>query len=278
MGSRAVHGAEDVTAGVNWTSSDALEVLYLDDTTVKYTTLTDGTGTVASIDTADANAGVAWAQDANAPLALSNFTLVNRSGTLQASFDSNSDLTALNVTIDGRDGTALSLSDFNETSTDGGYTYTGNYTPTADDTYTGMLTDATAVDGDTAAPAESDTATIDTRFNVTDLNATANGFDVNLSFTATEQLSGVTVEISGADTDTLDLTTFSTGSSASPYVYTGTDNESTADEYNVTKRVGSGRSESTPVETALPADTPVSAKRVVEAGSPTLKREPSGEW
>ncbi|MDB9252634.1 transposase, partial [Halorubrum ezzemoulense] len=28
---------------------------------------------------------------------------------------------------------------------------------------------------------------------------------------------------------------------------------------------------STPVETALPVDTPVSAKRVVETGSPTLK-------
>ena len=35
--------------------------------------------------------------------------------------------------------------------------------------------------------------------------------------------------------------------------------------------VGVGYSESTPVETALPVDTPVSAKRVVEAGSPTLK-------
>jgi putative transposase len=36
--------------------------------------------------------------------------------------------------------------------------------------------------------------------------------------------------------------------------------------------VGVGRSEETPVETALPADTAVvSAKRVVEAGSPTLK-------
>jgi len=41
--------------------------------------------------------------------------------------------------------------------------------------------------------------------------------------------------------------------------------------------VGVGYSESTPVETALPVDTPVSAKRVVETGSPTLKREPSGE-
>ena len=34
--------------------------------------------------------------------------------------------------------------------------------------------------------------------------------------------------------------------------------------------VGVGHSERTPVETALPVDTPVSAKRVVEAGSPTL--------
>ena len=37
------------------------------------------------------------------------------------------------------------------------------------------------------------------------------------------------------------------------------------------EEVGVGHSESTPVETALPVDTPVSAKRVVEAGSPTLK-------
>ncbi|OYR83866.1 transposase, partial [Halorubrum ezzemoulense] len=45
----------------------------------------------------------------------------------------------------------------------------------------------------------------------------------------------------------------------------------------IKKRLGAGRSESTPVETALAVDTSVSAKRVVETGSPTLKREPSGE-
>jgi putative transposase len=37
------------------------------------------------------------------------------------------------------------------------------------------------------------------------------------------------------------------------------------------EEVGVGYSESTPVETALPVDTTVSAKRVVETGSPTLK-------
>ncbi len=38
------------------------------------------------------------------------------------------------------------------------------------------------------------------------------------------------------------------------------------------EQVGVVHSESTPVETALPADTPVSAKRVIEAGSLTLKK------
>ncbi|WP_433627563.1 RNA-guided endonuclease InsQ/TnpB family protein [Halomicrococcus sp. NG-SE-24] len=44
------------------------------------------------------------------------------------------------------------------------------------------------------------------------------------------------------------------------------------------KHVGAGRSESMSVETALPTGTTsVPAKRVIEAGSPTLTREPSGE-
>jgi hypothetical protein len=39
--------------------------------------------------------------------------------------------------------------------------------------------------------------------------------------------------------------------------------------------LGVGHSEGTPVETALPVDTPVSAKRVLEAGSPTLSERVS---
>jgi putative transposase len=56
---------------------------------------------------------------------------------------------------------------------------------------------------------------------------------------------------------------------------TGSKREAFATAWNILSRgledVGVGYSESTPVETALPVDTPVSAKRVVEAGSPTLK-------
>ncbi len=40
------------------------------------------------------------------------------------------------------------------------------------------------------------------------------------------------------------------------------------------EQIGVGHSESMPVETALPVDTPVSAKRVIETGSPALN-EPS---
>jgi len=44
------------------------------------------------------------------------------------------------------------------------------------------------------------------------------------------------------------------------------------------EQLGAGHSESTPVETALPVDTDsVSAKCVIEVGSPTLKREALGE-
>jgi hypothetical protein len=39
--------------------------------------------------------------------------------------------------------------------------------------------------------------------------------------------------------------------------------------------LGVGHSEGTPVETALPVETPVSAKRVVEAGSPVLSERVS---
>lgn len=39
----------------------------------------------------------------------------------------------------------------------------------------------------------------------------------------------------------------------------------------ITRRLGAGCSELTPVETALPVDTSASAKRVVETGSSTLK-------
>jgi putative transposase len=45
----------------------------------------------------------------------------------------------------------------------------------------------------------------------------------------------------------------------------------------ITRLLGAGRSKSRPVETALPMDTSISANSVVDTGSSTLKREPSGK-
>ncbi|GAA0274676.1 beta strand repeat-containing protein [Halobacterium noricense] len=228
--------AKSPVAAVDWVNGSNLEVLFLNSSQNDepyYVTLDKSTGPIDAVSgTADAEAGVAWVQDA--PLVLSNFTLVNDSGTLQASFNSSSDLSSLDVTIDGPDSESLNLTDFTENTTDGRYTYTGDYRPGMDGNYTAILNSATATDGDTATPEYTDNATIDTRFNVTDLNATANGFAINISFNATDQLSGASVDIGGAENDTLDLNNFSTSSSDSPYVYTGTYNASTAGEYNVT--------------------------------------------
>ncbi|MCD2205043.1 hypothetical protein [Halobacterium sp. KA-6] len=228
--------AKSPVAAVDWVNGSNLEVLFLNSSQNDkpyYVTLDKSTGPIDAVSgTADAEAGVAWVQDA--PLVLSNFTLVNDSGTLQASFNSSSDLSSLDVTIDGPDSESLNLTDFTENTTNGRYTYTGDYRPSMDGNYTATLNSATATDGDTATREHTDTATIDTRFNVTDLNATANGFDINISFNATDRLSGVSVDIAGAENDTLDLNNFSTSSSDSPYVYTGTYNASTAGAYNVT--------------------------------------------
>ncbi|MUV59464.1 PKD domain-containing protein [Halobacterium sp. CBA1126] len=230
------NAAKSPVTAVNWTNGPDLEVIFLNSnqSNAPYYVTLDGTSN--PIDpvtrTADAEAGVAWVPDA--PLVLSNFTLANESGTIQASFNSSSDLNALEVTIDGPDSESLTLDAFNETTTNGRYTYTGNYTPTTDGTYKVTLDEATAVDGDTASPDTTDSTAVETELNVSGLNATANEFDLNLSFNATDQLSDVAVEIGGAEQASLTLDEFSTASSSPPYEYTGTYNASTTGEYNVT--------------------------------------------
>lgn len=222
-------------AAVDWTGGSDLEVLFVhsNQNAPYYVTLNESVEPIDAVSgTADTEAGIARVADA--PLVLSNFTLANESGTLQASFNSSSDLRSLDITIDGPDSESLTLADFNDTTTDGRYTYTGNYTPNTAGNYTATLNSATATDGDTASSEHRDTATIETEFNVTDLNATANGFDLNISFNATEQLSAVTVDIAGQENDTLGLDTFEPTSSESPYVYTGTYTANTTGEYNIT--------------------------------------------
>ena len=80
----------------------------------------------------------------------------------------------------------------------------------------------------------------------------------------------------GVPTYRLRLTRRSIGNDSLLAKSVDTDNVQTRQEACVVPRnspvepLGVGHSEGTPVETALPVDTPVSAKCVTEAGSPTL--------
>ena len=224
-------------AAVNWTGDATPEVLYVSSNSpkpVKYVTLSGETGTAATTNPSP-GIGVARVTDTDEPLAFSNFTVENASNSLRVSFDSTEDLQSASVNLSGPDGTTLSLSDFDETSSGGDYTYVANYTPTADGTYDGTLDSGTAVDGDTANPDLTDSASVDRPFDVTDLNATAApGQDLNISFEATDALDSLALTVSGAENATLDLSDFSTNDSSAPYVYTGTYDGSSDGNYTVT--------------------------------------------
>ncbi|MEE6210711.1 PKD domain-containing protein [Salarchaeum sp. III] len=223
-------------AAVNWTGDETLEALYFgssSENTVKYATLSGSTGTVRT-DVAE-KPGIAWVQNIDEPLGFSNFSVSNESDSLRVSFDATEDLESVSVNVLGPDATDLTLSDFDEESSGGDYTYVANYTPTADGTYEGTLDSGEAVDGDTASPGYEDSATIDRTFDVMDLNATAApGQDLNVSFEATDALESLTLTVGGAENATLGLDDFSTSDSSAPYVYNGTYDGSSDGSYTVT--------------------------------------------
>ncbi|MGB9986936.1 PKD domain-containing protein [Salarchaeum japonicum] len=223
-------------AAVNWTGDETLEALYFSSNsanTIKYVTLDGSTGTVRT--DVKEKPGIAWVQDTDEPLEFSNFSVSNDSNSLQISFDATEDLQSVSVNVSGPDGTDLSLSDFDEVSSGADHTYVANYTPTADGTYEGTLESGESVDGDTANPDLTDSATIDRVFDVSDLNASAApGQDLNVSFEATDELDSLTLGISGPENATLSLSEFSTSDSSAPYVYNGTYDGSSDGTYTVT--------------------------------------------
>ncbi|GAA0650119.1 hypothetical protein GCM10009019_11140 [Salarchaeum japonicum] len=241
--SESIHAGakKDPIAAVDWAGDATPELLYLQSNSpanLAYTYL-NGTADTVTLDGSEVNpalgAGVAAAADTDEPLEFSNFSVTNESNSLRVSFDATEDLQSVSVTVSGPDGTDLSLSDFDEVSLSGDYTYVANYTPVADGTYEGTLESGTAMDGDAASPGVTDSATIDRMFDVTNLNATAApGQDVNVSFEATDALDSLTLTVDGAENATLDLDNFSTSDSSAPYVYNGTYDGSSDGNYTVT--------------------------------------------
>jgi len=241
--SESIHAGakKDPVAAVDWAGDSTYELLYLQSNSpanLAYTYL-NGTADTVTLDGSDVDpalgSGVAAVADTDEPLEFSNFSVSNDSNSLRISFDATEDLQSVSVNVSGPDGTDLSLSDFDEVSSGADHTYVANYTPTADGTYEGTLESGEAVDGDTANPDLTDSATIDRAFDVSDLNASAvPGQDLNVSFEATDELDSLTLGISGPENATLSLSDFSTSDSSAPYTYNGTYDGSSDGTYTVT--------------------------------------------
>jgi len=168
------------------------------------------------------------------PFRVSNLTLVNQSGSLTTSFNSTKELDGVDLDVSGPDSQSFSVDNLTESSGGSQYTYTGNYTPSADGNYTAELASASAVDGGSITPDLTANATIEERFNVTNLSAAGgqNG-PILVNFTATDPVDTVTINLSGPKNETLTMDAFSLSASGGPYVYNGSFNTSTAGEYTV---------------------------------------------
>jgi len=129
-------------------------------------------------------------------------------------------LNAINVTISGEQSIVLDETDFTTTGTSP-YTYTTTYQANSDRTYTATLNTADDFADNDGASGQSESVTVDTIApTISDFSVTnPSSQNVSVAFNATEQLSTITVSISGAESTILDGRNFAeTGSG--PYNYT----------------------------------------------------------
>ncbi|WP_020222466.1 FG-GAP-like repeat-containing protein, partial [Halarchaeum acidiphilum] len=235
--------AKHTVAGVDWTDDSGVEFLYEakgSANTVKWASLNGTTGTVTDASRNDIvttnDGGVAWMPDA--PLTVSNATLTNESGTLAFSVKANEKLQSIDAAVTGPNGSehSVALDGFDATASDGTWwTYNATYAPDEDGNYTATVSGATSEGGIDWRGNQSDDATVVTRFNVTDLNATAAPDQrLGITFNATKELDSVTIDASGPSNATLGLSNFSTNESAPPYTYTGQYDANAGGNYTVT--------------------------------------------
>jgi len=158
--------------------------------------------------------------DTTAPT-VSDFSVTNPSGqNLSIAFNSTEQLNAINVTISGEQSIVLDETDFTTTGTSP-YTYTTTYQANSDRTYTATLNTADDFADNDGASGQSESVTVDTIApTISDFSVTnPSSQNVSVAFNATEQLSTITVSISGAESTILDGRNFAeTGSG--PYNYT----------------------------------------------------------
>jgi hypothetical protein len=175
--------------------------------------------------------------DAKAP-SISAFSLSNPSDkNLKVTLSTDEVLTNIEVSITGAESATLSTGDFTETDNgDGTYTYEATYSGSTEGDYTATLETAEDATGNDGANSESDTVTTDTTApSISSFGASnPSGQDVTVSFDSDEQLSTISVSISGAETATLSTSEFIETNNAGTYTYEATYRGSTAGTYDAT--------------------------------------------
>ncbi|PSP47641.1 hypothetical protein BRC75_09220, partial [Halobacteriales archaeon QH_7_69_31] len=240
-----------------------------------YTATYDGNSEgnyTATLDTAEdaaGNDGAAGQSDTTtvdtiAPtIATDSFTASNPEGqNVSVSFDSDEDLSNISVDLSGPESATLTEADFVES----GGTYSATYDGNSDGDYTATLETAEDAAGNDGAAGQSDNTTVDTTApTVSSDSFTASnpeGQNVSVSFDSDEDLSNVSVDLSGPESATLTEADFVESGGTYSATYDGnSDGNYTATLETAEDAAGNdgaaGQSDTTTVDTIAPAVTVV---------------------
>ncbi|AUV82784.1 hypothetical protein C2R22_14990 [Salinigranum rubrum] len=166
---------------------------------------------------------------------VTGFSVSNEGQDLTISVDTAEQLSTLSVSLSGAESGSLTLGDFTETADDGTYTYETTYAGSTDGTYTVTLDSATGTNGGSGGGAVA-SLTVDTTPPALSSFAVTNpsGRDVGVSFDSDEQLGGLSVSLSGAESATLTLGDFTETDNGGSYTYDATYAGSVDGDYTVT--------------------------------------------
>jgi len=234
-----IGGAENATLNENDFTYDAANGTY----TATYEGSSDGTYN-ATVETAEDGAGndAATGQsdkvdiDTTPPEIPDNsFTATNPEGqNVSVTFNSSEELQNISVDLSGPENTTLTEDDFTYDATN--RTYTATYNGSSDGTYNATLETAEDSAGNDGAEGESDEVDIDTTPpEIPDDSFTATnpeGQNVSVTFDSSEELSNISVDLSGPENATLTEDDFTYD--ATNGIYTATYKGSSDGTYNAT--------------------------------------------
>ncbi|MFB6284346.1 MAG: PQQ-binding-like beta-propeller repeat protein, partial [Halobacteria archaeon] len=157
--------------------------------------------------------------DTTAP-SITSYTVTNPSSQdVQVEFTTDETLSTIKVDISGAESGTLNTADFNSTSGTVNATYSGS----SDGSYTATLIDANDSSGNNGSSGESGSVDTDTSApSISDYSVTnPSGQDVKVEFTTDESLSTIKVDISGAESGTLNTADFNSTTGTINVTYSG---------------------------------------------------------